>query len=566
MKRSDVFSSLKVAFDQSPACVLQGPSGCGKSYLAAMFSKYLVGHYKVIAWIAADSEMILLEEYRTLADSTHFTGNYAIKASTLNELTMLMTDLSCKSSTRDFDYIILDNVTNFDDIILLSHFHIEHGTKILVTTQIPEYEVEVEYFKFIDMTFPSAEEYLEYLSDYPTASRMFKDEEYHQLLASFNAPQQIHDAARYLSKNRILNPNLEKEILPDLGINFGDLQLPSPPPGPEKDSSSSSSSPCQSFLYPQIIQGELSEYAITPLINEGSSSFLASPSISSPHSNESGSIIMPEIPLQRVTSYAYLSDYIGPKYVPRMIDLVFLVDCTESMTTLIETVRAEVKNILKSLMEEVFLETVNLAFVGYRDFCDGEDNYVIQDFTSDLSEVHNFIDNIEAKGGIENVADIAGGYFKALYSLSWTRVSQKLIIHFANSAAHGSGWNSGLPDPYNNATLIPDPECRPDKMKEYVMIMYEKTMYLIFVQLDRPGSSRTQETFDNLKYLFCRMDVGHRINSCTIPINLESCFPIPIPIPLDDIDDDRVPRDSMEHVRRLRRYQHLRRLGPFQLF
>ncbi|KAJ3122293.1 hypothetical protein HK098_002961 [Nowakowskiella sp. JEL0407] len=336
---------------------------------------------------------------------------------------------------------------------------------------------------------------------------------------------------------QIMNPYLEQEILAGSGVNVDELMdriFSHPTPSKnnrdselmEKHRQSTAEGPTSSktpvsfndFQIPEMNVHESSQNSPSPSssystkiqsINKGSSilSNDGLPSYSFLLKNSKFSQPQNDL-LNKTRDLIYISDgTAGAKAAPTIIDLVFLVDCTGSMTTLIETVRDELGNIMKSIKEDVKYQTARFAFVGYRDFCDGAENYVIKDFTENEAEMKTFIASIEAKGGGDAAEDVVGGYYQALYGLNWYKGSHKNIVHFFDASAHGTGWNSGIGDDYADANKIVKVESRPDKMKDYVARIYERTIYLIVVQLD---PARTAQTVDNIQNLFNRHNIGHR--------------------------------------------------------
>ncbi|KAJ3121023.1 hypothetical protein HK098_004063 [Nowakowskiella sp. JEL0407] len=188
-------------FRNSPACVLQGPSGCGKSFIAATFSKFLLSKGEQIAWILADSEENLLNYYRKYANWAHFFENRSILSGSLEDLVQKTSNPSFKASVRGATYIVLDNVTDFENIVVLVHFSILSNTKILITTQIPEYEVELEFLNFIEMSYPSRNECFEYIIRFPSKNRRFTTDESYLLTDELaQNPQKIRAATKHLSK------------------------------------------------------------------------------------------------------------------------------------------------------------------------------------------------------------------------------------------------------------------------------------------------------------------------------------------------------------------------------
>ncbi|KAJ3112838.1 hypothetical protein HK098_007913 [Nowakowskiella sp. JEL0407] len=92
--------------------------------------------------------------------------------------------------------------------------------------------------------------------------------------------------------------------------------------------------------------------------------------------------------LERVRFYGTDENATGAMrstHTATVIDLVFMVDCRRSTTNLTHTVRTELYNIMNSLAQELDFETANLAFVGYHDFYNKDDNYVVKNFMSNIS-------------------------------------------------------------------------------------------------------------------------------------------------------------------------------------
>ncbi|KAJ3112837.1 hypothetical protein HK098_007912, partial [Nowakowskiella sp. JEL0407] len=121
--------------------------------------------------------------------------------------------------------------------------------------------------------------------------------------------------------------------------------------------------------------------------------------------------------------------------------------------------------------------------------------------------MRDFIASVKTISKDDSAEDVVGGYYNALYNLSWTPKNHKLIVHFADYAGHGRGWNSGVDDKYANTNLILKIQCRPENMDAYVKDMIEKSVYLILVQLGPPkntGDVVLHKKFDGMK-IFCKL-------------------------------------------------------------
>ena len=74
----------------------------------------------------------------------------------------------------------------------------------------------------------------------------------------------------------------------------------------------------------------------------------------------------------------------------RMLDLVFFVDCTGSMSSWIRKVKEEIIKIMDFLTSSTIKSDVKMSFIGYRDYCD-RDRFEIADFTALISKAFSSI-------------------------------------------------------------------------------------------------------------------------------------------------------------------------------
>lgn len=106
------------------------------------------------------------------------------------------------------------------------------------------------------------------------------------------------------------------------------------------------------------------------------------------------------------------------KQFENTLDLALLCDCTSSMSAWIERAKNTLKQIIDNIQKEFSKLKVRVAFVGYRDFCDGDLLYSIKNFTEDIAEIKTFISAQNAIGGGDAPEDVAGGLFNCL-QLDW---------------------------------------------------------------------------------------------------------------------------------------------------
>lgn len=82
----------------------------------------------------------------------------------------------------------------------------------------------------------------------------------------------------------------------------------------------------------------------------------------------------------------------------RVLDLVLIMDCTASMSAWIEHSKTTLKSVIDDIVKENQNLKVRVAFVGFRDFGDGNDIFSIQDFSFDIPTVKSFISQQRASG------------------------------------------------------------------------------------------------------------------------------------------------------------------------
>jgi len=123
------------------------------------------------------------------------------------------------------------------------------------------------------------------------------------------------------------------------------------------------------------------------------------------------------------------------------IDIGFLLDCTGSMCSWIKTAGNHIAKVMDIAPSKFPNATTRIAFVGYRDHCDGDLRQVKYDFVevSEVENLKNQILSLPATGGGDAPEDIAGG-LKNVTELSW-RSSTRLVIHIADAPCHGTKYH-----------------------------------------------------------------------------------------------------------------------------
>ena len=123
------------------------------------------------------------------------------------------------------------------------------------------------------------------------------------------------------------------------------------------------------------------------------------------------------------------------------LDLLFIMDITESMQDLLEETRYSIKYILDKIKRDSPGIDVRFAYEGYRDFEDlknGEKYYQI-DFETDLNIFKKKLDEITCIGGGDDAEDVAGGLNAGL-NMSW-RSNARYAILIADAPGHGQKYH-----------------------------------------------------------------------------------------------------------------------------
>ena len=133
------------------------------------------------------------------------------------------------------------------------------------------------------------------------------------------------------------------------------------------------------------------------------------------------------------------------------LDLLFIMDITESMQDLLDETRDSIKYILDKIKRDSAGIDVRFAYEGYRDFADlkeGQKYYTI-DFETDLDLFKSKLDEITAIGGGDDAEDVAGGLNAGL-NMNW-RSNARYAILIADAPGHGNQYHDAeVQDDYGN--------------------------------------------------------------------------------------------------------------------
>ena len=124
------------------------------------------------------------------------------------------------------------------------------------------------------------------------------------------------------------------------------------------------------------------------------------------------------------------------------LDLLFIMDITESMQDLLDETRDSIKYILDKIKRDSPGIDVRFAYEGYRDFADlkeGQKYYTI-DFETDMDLFKSKLDEIKCIGGGDDAEDVAGGLNAGL-NMHW-RSNARYAILIADAPGHGKQYHA----------------------------------------------------------------------------------------------------------------------------
>ena len=120
------------------------------------------------------------------------------------------------------------------------------------------------------------------------------------------------------------------------------------------------------------------------------------------------------------------------------LDLVFILDITGSMTDYLNIVKEKILMIIDKITKNSNV-VVKLGFVGYRDYLDSKDKYLIYpELTNNYNKVKEFISSAKAGGG-KDCEDMGGGFQSAL-KYEW-KSNTRFAILLADAPCHGEQYH-----------------------------------------------------------------------------------------------------------------------------
>jgi len=139
----------------------------------------------------------------------------------------------------------------------------------------------------------------------------------------------------------------------------------------------------------------------------------------------------------------------------KMLDLVFVQDCTGSQGSYITSATKNIEAICAHIFESGKLqcqEDLRVGLVAYRDHPPQDHTYVVKNFgfSSDISKVHKDLSSLYASGGGDGPEAVTAALHEAL-CMDWREPASKMVVLIADAPPHGigecgDGFEEGSPD------------------------------------------------------------------------------------------------------------------------
>lgn len=139
----------------------------------------------------------------------------------------------------------------------------------------------------------------------------------------------------------------------------------------------------------------------------------------------------------------------------RMLDLVFIQDCTGSQGSYISSATKNIEKICATIFESGKLnaqEDLRIGLVAFRDHPPQDHTYVTKNFgfSSDISRVQNNLSTLYASGGGDGPEAVTAAMAEVI-NMDWRPNASKMVVLIADAPPHGigeygDGFDDGSPD------------------------------------------------------------------------------------------------------------------------
>ncbi|KAM0789687.1 hypothetical protein ACM66B_006547 [Microbotryomycetes sp. NB124-2] len=135
----------------------------------------------------------------------------------------------------------------------------------------------------------------------------------------------------------------------------------------------------------------------------------------------------------------------------RLLDLVFIMDATGSMSSYLKSAANNIELIVENILHSGklgSLEALKVGLIAYRDYPPQDNSYITKsfEFTSDVELVKANLSSLHASGGGDGPEAVTAA-MKAALELQWRPQASKMCVLVADAPAHGIGeYGDGFPN------------------------------------------------------------------------------------------------------------------------
>jgi hypothetical protein len=186
---------------------------------------------------------------------------------------------------------------------------------------------------------------------------------------------------------------------------------------------------------------------------------------------------------------AEMSKYIEKAKEQTRLDLLFIMDITNSMDFYLNQVKQYILKMIEDIQIECAGSEINLGFIGYRDFNDLDfgDEYIDLEFTTDYESIRKRIEYVTAQGGGDIPEDLCGA-LELGKNKKWSG-NTRFAILVTDSPCHGNKYHNLSGDQEDN---YPDGDREGRNIEDYIKFFSEEKISLYCLKIN----NTTDKMFD----------------------------------------------------------------------
>ena len=164
------------------------------------------------------------------------------------------------------------------------------------------------------------------------------------------------------------------------------------------------------------------------------------------------------------------------------LDLLFIMDITNSMDVYLEQVKEQVLNIIEEIRKECAGIEIYIGFIGYKDFSDLDfgDNYINLELTNEYDSIVQNIKYLKAEGGGDIPEDLCGALDFAK-NKQWNGKSRFTIL-VTDSPCHGRKYYDEIAENYDN---YPDGDKEGRNIEDFIKFFAENEISIFCLKISQ---------------------------------------------------------------------------------